>query len=145
MTYPSPRAPDALALLRDVKQFLEYRLEELGALARQLMTKREAARIHKRTRELKKAYGALYTHLLELFRTADPIGIGSAAPADEYSPEVGTVLPRLASCKDADDVQRVLHEEFCTWFDPELAGPAPSYRILAVQVWRAFTEHGRGV
>jgi hypothetical protein len=31
MTYPSPRAPDALALLRDVKQFLffiEYRLEE---------------------------------------------------------------------------------------------------------------------
>jgi hypothetical protein len=31
MMYPSPRAPDALALLRDVKQFLffiEYRLEE---------------------------------------------------------------------------------------------------------------------
>ena len=31
MTYPSRRAPDALALLRDVKQFLffiEYRLEE---------------------------------------------------------------------------------------------------------------------
>lgn len=103
------------------------------------------AETHRRRKALKKAYGALYSDLLVLFYKADPIGLASHAPPDEYSSEVETVLPRLSACHGPDDVQRVLHEEFCRWFDADLAGPPAQYRVLAVQVWRAFVEGGQGV
>jgi len=33
------------------------------------------------------------------------------------------ILPRLRTCVSAAEVQRVVHEEFCRWFDVETAGP----------------------
>lgn len=51
---------------------------------------------------------------------ADPIGLLEiGAPADEYAPEVGTIVPRLASVERPEDVAPLLHEEFIRWFgDP---------------------------
>jgi hypothetical protein len=44
---------------------------------------------------------------------ADPSGLlEMGAPADEYAPEIGTIVPRLGICRTADDVATLLHEEF---------------------------------
>jgi hypothetical protein len=67
----------------------------------------------KRSQSLKAAYGSLYTNVSRLLREADPIGlIAIGAPADEYDPEVSTILPRLREAKAAGDVQKIVHEEF---------------------------------
>jgi hypothetical protein len=55
---------------------------------------------------------------------ADPIGLLEiGAPADEYAPEIGTIVPRLASAERPEDVTTLLHEEFIRWFGDDTAGP----------------------
>ena len=65
----------------------------------------------------------------------DPIGINFADNTDEYDAEAGTVIPRLASCRSAEDVAQVLLEEFRSWFGVETAGDLPAYRALAADIW----------
>src|SRR5690606_37305717 len=57
-----------------------------------------------------------------LTKRAPPCGVAFEENTDEYEAEVGTILPRLRSCASADDVQRVVHEEFCRWFGADQAG-----------------------
>jgi hypothetical protein len=54
---------------------------------------------------------------------------------DEYDPEAGTILPRLRACHSADDVRRVVHEEFVRWFSAENAGPEEHYGQIAAEIW----------
>ncbi len=54
---------------------------------------------------------------------------------DEYEPEVGTILPRLRTCRSEDDVRQVVHEEFVKWFDVTTAGPPDRYQAIAMRVW----------
>ena len=73
---------------------------------------------------------------------ADPIGLlEMGAPADEYSPEIGTILPRLAAVERVDDVTDVLHEEFLRWFDHGIAGPRDAYEAPARRIWDALLEY----
>ena len=95
-------------------------------------------------RALKQEYGALFAKASALLRRVDPIGIGPDAPASEYEPEVGTILPRLARCRDASQVQDMVHEEFSNWFSPELAGPREAYRSLSVALWDLWQSEHRG-
>jgi hypothetical protein len=53
------------------------------------------------------------------------------APADEYDPEVSTILPRLREARAAVDVQRIVHEEFVRWFGANLVGPLTDYAEVA--------------
>jgi len=84
---------------------------------------------------LRKEYGALYDRLAALLFKADPVGIGFEDNTDEYEPEVGSILPRLRTCASAADVQRVVHEEFCRWFDSDTAGPFERYRKISDDIW----------
>lgn len=84
---------------------------------------------------LRAEYGELYDWLARALYEDDPIGINFGQGADEYEPEVGTILPRLAACSNAADVQAVMHEEFCRWFDPQLAGPLERYAAVATSLW----------
>jgi hypothetical protein len=70
----------------------------------------------------------------------NPIGLDFETNIDEYDPEARTVIPRLRECASAGDVQRVLHEQFCRWFSPELAGPAEAYRAMAEELWAFWTS-----
>src|SRR5262249_29936709 len=73
---------------------------------------------------------------------ADPIRLlGVGAPADEYSPEIGTILPRLAGVQGLSDVANVLHEEFVRWFDQGIAGPRGVYETPAHRIWAAIVEY----
>ena len=86
-------------------------------------------------RELKTRYGEAYVRLSAILFSEDPIGINFEENADEYEPEVGTILPRLQGCRDPQDVQRIVHEEFVRWFDPSTAGQADRYRRIAERIW----------
>lgn len=81
----------------------------------------------------------LFACLVLLFFIHDPISINFDENTDEYEPEVRTVLPRLPSASNTDDVTRILHEEFVRWFDRS-AGPRESYMRLATDVWRLWQE-----
>ncbi len=85
---------------------------------------------------LRQAYGDLYIDVSRLVREADPIGlIAMGAPSDEYDPEVSTILPRLRDATSADDLQRIIHEEFVYWFSTEVAGPLEVYTVLSAKIW----------
>ena len=99
----------------------------------------------KRGQLLKAAYGSLYANVSHLLREADPIGlIAMGAPADEYDPEVSTILPRLREARAAVDVQRIVHDEFVRWFDADLVGPLTDYAEVAEKIWETWLDCGQG-
>ena len=92
-------------------------------------------------RRLKAEYGKLFDRIAELLFRRDPISIGADAPADEYEPETGTILPRLRSCHSEDDARKVVYEEFVRWFDPNTAGPEESYGEVSSEIWQLWQQH----
>jgi hypothetical protein len=95
----------------------------------------DGEKIQAERKALRREYGELYDRLSRLLFKWDPIGINFEENTDEYEPEVGTILPRLRSCATADDVQKVVHDEFCRWFDADQAGPLESYERIGRDIW----------
>ncbi len=94
-----------------------------------------------RKREAVRAeFGQFFDDLVALFYRCDPMGLAAIeAPADEYAPEVGTVLPRLHSADGVEQVRTILQAEFLTWFDSE---PTPAaLDRLAGELWSAWAAH----
>jgi len=94
---------------------------------------------------LKRKYGSLFNRLSQLLFEADPVGINFESNTDEYDPEVGTILPRLEGARSADEVQTIVHEEFCRWFEPEIAGATERYVAVSQRIWSEwcnFTAKG---
>jgi hypothetical protein len=65
----------------------------------------------------------------------DPIGINFEENTDEYDPEARTIAPRLKNCETIEEIQIVVHEEFCKWFDQKIAGDLGGYRKIAERIW----------
>jgi hypothetical protein len=84
---------------------------------------------------VRQAQPGLFAAVSEAMFRHDPIGINFGSNADEYDAEAGTVVPRLAGCSSAGDVERVLHEEFVRWFGAGTAGERARYAALAAEVW----------
>jgi hypothetical protein len=73
---------------------------------------------------------------------ADPLGlIALGCPADEYDPEIGTILPRLKEAGSVFELQRIVHEEFTRWFGAETAGPRKRHAEVARLIWAHLREH----
>jgi hypothetical protein len=106
----------------------------MGAMAR---TREE---ILEERRQLRKKYGELFDSTAVLLFRHDPIGINFENNADEYDPEAGTILPRLGGCGSADDVRRVVHEEFVRWFEASNAGPEERYSAIASDIWQLWQK-----
>ena len=70
--------------------------------------------------------------------------IAMGAPADEYDPEISTILPRLREASAAVDVQRILHEEFVRWFGADLIGPLADYAEVAEKIWGTWFDCSHG-
>lgn len=75
-----------------------------------------------------------------LFRY-DPIGINFEINPDEYDTETETILPRLKTCHSAEDVQKVLYEEFVRWFGG-MARVPERYAEISSDIWRVWSEQG---
>lgn len=99
---------------------------------------RTREQIRREREELKRAYAGLFDAVTELLLRHDPIGINFGCNADEYEPEVGSILPRLKECSSAEDVQRIVHEEFVRWFDAATAGDASRYEPIAEELWELW-------
>lgn len=87
-------------------------------------------------------YRALVAAVERAINEADPIGLlENDAPKDEYSPEVGTIVPRISTAQTPDEVTDVLHEEFSRWFGEGTAGPRDGYEAAARRIWDALLEY----
>ena len=72
---------------------------------------------------------------------ADPIGLlEGGAPANEYGPEIGTIVPRVMNAQSVEEVTTVLQEEFLRWFGEDTAGPRHAYGAPAGKIWKALLE-----
>jgi hypothetical protein len=93
----------------------------------------------------KESYRELYKQLVQILHRHDPIGLARlGAPIDEYEPEVGTIIPRLESAANAQDVTRIIHEEFSRWFGAEsTTGPQTAYAPIGDEVWLLLTTKFR--
>lgn len=100
------------------------------------MTEREE------TTALKQKYGALYDKLLRCLYKHDIVGLVSCgAPADEYAPELSTILPRLPSCRSVADVHKVLLEEYARWFSPRYVEKPDRFQLLAEELWAMWQRY----
>ena len=83
-------------------------------------------------------YEALVAAVTQAIDEADPIGLLEiGCPADEYSPEVRTVVPRVSKASGAAEVRRILHEEFVRWFGVDTAGSEEACEAPALRIWEA--------
>ena len=84
-------------------------------------------------------YEALVSAVTVAVDSADPIGLlRIGAPCDEYEPEVGSIVPRVAKAADLAEVHRIIHEEFGRWFGVDTAGPLSAYEAPAHEIWQAL-------
>jgi len=89
-------------------------------------------------RQLRAQYADLFDSTAALLFRHDPVGINFEVNPDEYESEAGSILPRLPGCQSADDVCRVVHEEFVRWFDAVTAGPSERYIQIASEIWQLW-------
>jgi hypothetical protein len=92
-------------------------------------------------RRLKAEYGKLFESVAALLYRHDPVGINFEVNTDEYETEAATIIPRLSICHSAEDVLRVVHEEFARWFNYGIAGPPEHYKEIALEVWQFWQRH----
>jgi hypothetical protein len=96
--------------------------------------------MERRQKVARRRYGAFFERASEIFFRHDPMGIAFDDNTDEYDPEVATILSRLRTAKSADDVRRIVHEEFGRWFDG-FQGPESRYAAVAEELWQAWMSH----
>lgn len=92
---------------------------------------------------LKQKYGALFESVAALLFDADPVGINFDENTDEYEPEAITILCRLTPSCTLQDVETIVHEEFCHWFGVEDAGSIEKYKPVAasiLELWLEFNQ-----
>jgi hypothetical protein len=90
-------------------------------------------------------YDVLVTAVAHAVDEADPIGLlALGSPADEYSLEIDTIVPRVSKASGPGEVRRIVHEEFVRWFDAGIAGPEEAYESLAQRVWEAVIRFQAG-
>lgn len=91
-------------------------------------------------KRLKAQYGRLFDDVAEVLFRHDPIGINFEDNTDEYEPEARTILPRLRTCANSDEVVAVVFEEFQKWFGPQIAGGKERYSSLSEEIWLRWNK-----
>jgi hypothetical protein len=90
--------------------------------------------------QLKLIYGKFFSDVSNALFQDDPIGINGGSNTDEYEPEAATIIPRLKSASSAQDVQMIVHEEFCSWFGRDVAGLEERYLSVSVKIWELWCD-----
>ena len=107
------------------------------------MDESERRHLRDERKRLRVAYAELFAGVTEILARHDLMSLVEiGAPADEYEPEVGTILPRLRDAADADDVQGILHEEFVRWFDADILTPEAQFAAPAAEIWALWRRLG---
>jgi hypothetical protein len=93
---------------------------------------------------IEKSYPRLFDTMAEILFRHDPLDINFEHNADEYHPEVSTIMPRLKSATSENEVLQIIHEEFIKWFDEDMAGPKEKYADSAREIWSAWRNFKAG-
>ncbi len=108
------------------------------------MTTERDTIVHNRS-QLKSQFGNLFDEIEAILFKHDPMEIAYldhehvADNPDEYSPEVGVILPRLRTAMAAEDVREIVYEVFLRFFDgEENIGPKIKYEALSLEIWAAW-------
>ena len=103
---------------------------------------------------VRREFGPFYDAVLRILQEHDPVGIAFAA--EEYDPEVSTILPRLGEAHSVDDCRKIVYEEFVRWFSDSdarsweerlastKAGPEENYQGIAEDIWSLWTARNGG-
>jgi len=84
--------------------------------------------------------GAMRDVVHEAVVVADPLDfIARGAAARQYDPAAASIAQRLGEATDADDLERIIAEEFARWFAPADARATERYAAVARSVWRSKT------
>jgi hypothetical protein len=84
---------------------------------------------------------SLFLKVAEILYRHDPAGVNLGENIDEYTPEVGTILPRLSLAQSLEDARRVVREEFHHWFGGAQVS-YPAIESAADEIWKAWLEAG---
>lgn len=108
-----------------------------------MTTEREI--IQRERAALKQQWGALFTTVAAVLFELDPMGINFESNTDEYEPEAGTIIPRLAQASNPQDVETIVYEELCRWFGVDEAGTRTGYATVAARIWDAWSRFNQSV
>ena len=72
----------------------------------------------------------------------DPVGINFEDNTDEYDSEAAMILGKLNTCKNVQDVKKLVYNVFMNHFDKETAGPIEIYTDLAEELYKMFLQDG---
>ena len=86
-------------------------------------------------------YGELFSEVSRILFEDAPIQINFGDNTDEYDPEARTIIPRLKNAASEEDVEAIVFEEFCRWFDAETVGEKPRYREASLRIWKAWIKY----
>ena len=95
-------------------------------------------------RQLREKYRNLYDATIALLFRHDPVGINFEDNTDEYAPEAGTILPKLQSCRSANDALEVVYGEVLRWFGNS-AGSKEHYEQIASELWELSERYRQDV
>jgi hypothetical protein len=91
--------------------------------------------------KLKNEYKEIYQQVTNILQKHDPVGIIFDDNADEYDPELSTILPKLKHCKSEREVLELVHQAFVKWFSESIAGPRTRYEQIAKEIWEIWSRH----
>lgn len=91
-------------------------------------------------KEIKHQQPEFFKAVSDLMFKHDPIEINFETNTDEYDPEAGTVISRLPTANNEDDVLDIIHQEFVVWFGEDTAGNRNRYVGLASEIWALWRE-----
>ena len=96
--------------------------------------------ILRRRVELRAEHGPLYDRVAAILFEQDPAGVNFGDNRDEYEAEADQIVPRLRSCSSAEDVQRVVFEEFAKMFDDDTVDSPERFGRIAALIWAELSS-----
>jgi hypothetical protein len=90
-----------------------------------------------RNRELTERYRTALARVSAILLRTDPIGIGDAAPSDEYAPEAQRILARADEAGTPTELGVIVREVFGAQFGETEARAGLSYADIGRELWPA--------
>jgi hypothetical protein len=90
-------------------------------------------------RRARDSYDLLVVDVTRAINDADPVSLLEiGAPQDEYSPQVGTIVPRVTKAQSPAEVRTILDEEFQRWFGESGVRRSEAFNVPAERIWEAL-------
>lgn len=80
-------------------------------------------------------YENLRQEITRILSEYNPLGIADESNPDEYDLEAKTILRKLDRCGSVEDVNKIVYQDFKSWFFPDIVGEKDDYRKISEEIW----------